>query len=116
MKRTAAPGKNIGTLIFFILLISIFSVSPLKAAEENPAKTVAVLPFALHAGENLAYLQDGLRDMLASRLAANAGVVIVERRRVDTLLQEPGQRAVQLSSPEIRENAQEARQEHDGHA
>jgi TolB-like protein len=44
----------------------------------------------MHTGDNLAYLRDGLRDMLASRLAANAGAVIVEFSKVDAQIREPG--------------------------
>jgi len=90
MKHKHRPGTTIGPILLLSLLFIFLLGTPLKAAEDTPARSVAVLPFALHAGENLAYLQDGLRDMLASRLAANAGVVIVERSRVDGLLQAPG--------------------------
>jgi hypothetical protein len=38
----------------------------------------------------MAYLQDGLRDMLASRLAANGGAIIVEQGKIDSLLKDPG--------------------------
>jgi TolB-like protein len=90
MTRTTGANKYICTIILFFLFFAVFPDGPAKAAEEPAARTVAVLPFALHAGENLTYLQDGLRDMLASRLAANAGVTIVERSKVDALIQGPG--------------------------
>ncbi len=67
-----------------------FSFSPAQAATDDPPPSVAVVPFAMHAGDNLAYLRDGLRDMLASRLAANAGAVIVEFSKVDAQIREPG--------------------------
>lgn len=76
--------------IFLLLFLFFASIHPAGAtAADGQAKSVAVLPFAMHAPESMAYLQDGLRDMLASRLAANGGAVIVERSRVDSLL-EPG--------------------------
>jgi len=90
MIRTTWPGKNRCTLILLVLLFFVFLSCPTKAAEDIPARSVAILPFTLHAGENLAYLQDGLRDMLASRLAANAGVAIVERSKIEALVQAPG--------------------------
>jgi len=90
MTRNAWPGKNICSIILLSFLFAVFLINPAKAEEKSAAKSVAVLPFALHAGENLAYLQDGLRDMLASRLAANAGVTIIERSKVDAQLQVSG--------------------------
>ena len=76
----------------FLLLFSFFgTIHPFTAtAEDIPAKSVAVLPFAMHAPSSMAYMQDGLRDMLASRLAANGGAIIVEHGKVDSLLPEPG--------------------------
>ena len=86
MTCTARPGKYICISILLFLLFAVFPDNHAKAAEETPPKTVAVLPFSLRVDENLAYLQDGLRDMLASRLAANAGVTIVERGKVEALM------------------------------
>ncbi len=73
------------------------------AAEDKAAKKVAVLPFEMHAPSSMAYLQDGLRDMLASRLAANGGAIIIEHGKIDGLLKEPGKllqqgEAVELAS------------------
>jgi hypothetical protein len=48
-----------------------------SAKAEESLKSLAVLPFAMHAPSSMAYLQEGLRDMLASRLAANGGAVII---------------------------------------
>jgi TolB-like protein len=76
----------------FLLFFSFFvTIHPSRAiAEDGQAKSVAVLPFEMHAPSSMAYMQDGLRDMLASRLAANGGAIIVEHAKVDSLLQEPG--------------------------
>ncbi|MBE9521461.1 MAG: VCBS repeat-containing protein [Proteobacteria bacterium] len=70
-------------------------------AEEKAAKTVAVLPFEMHAPSSMAYMQDGLRDMLASRLAANGGAKIVEHSKVDELLTEPGKVLTQNEAVEL---------------
>jgi len=67
--------------LLFITCFVIGYTSNATAAE--PVKTVAVLPFEMHAPSSMAYMQDGLRDMLASRLAANGGAKIVECSRVD---------------------------------
>ena len=87
------------TRIFSIfLLVSFFAatihISPAVAAE-GAARSVAVLPFEMHAPASLAYLQDGLRAMLASRLAANGGAVIIEQGKIDSLLQDPGKPMLQ---------------------
>ena len=85
----------------FTVLITLLLFIPVAdaMAEEKDAKTVAappaaqtvaVLPFEMHAPSSLAYLQNGLRDMLASRLAANGGAKIMESSRIDGLLKEPG--------------------------
>lgn len=47
------------------------------AAEAAPAR-VAVLPFNMHTPSQLHYLQDGIRDMLTSRLSAPGKVTVIE--------------------------------------
>ncbi|MDX1776566.1 MAG: FG-GAP-like repeat-containing protein [Desulfobulbales bacterium] len=44
----------------------------------------------MHTPDAMAYLQDGLRDMLASRLAANGGATIIEHSKVDALVKNTG--------------------------
>lgn len=51
--------------------------------EDLGTARVAVLPFAVNASKDLAYLQDGVRDMLASRLSSGGGVRVIEKARVD---------------------------------
>ena len=82
------------TRIFSIFLFISFFIATIyisnATAEDRTAKSVAVLPFEMHAPDSMAYLQDGLRIMLASRLAANGGAVIIEQEKIDILLQQPG--------------------------
>ena len=47
---------------------------------------IAVLPFAMHTPSDLLYLQDGIRDMLASRLAWKGKVQVVDRSAIDQAL------------------------------
>ena len=98
LHMTRSTLKKI-TFSLFIIASYIIAYTAIGTAEETP-KSVAVLPFEMHAPSSMAYLQDGLRDMLASRLAANGGALIMEHSRVDSLLQEPGK-------PLTREEAQE---------
>ena len=76
-------------LSFFLLFIAT-TVLPGHAADQDTKGTVAVLPFEMHAPSSMAYLQDGLRDMLASRLAANGGAIVIDRNQINALLPEPG--------------------------
>ena len=98
------------TLLTLFIAVFLFLYQTDAAAEEKDAKTVAalpaaksvaVLPFEMHAPSSLAYLQDGLRDMLASRLAANGGAKIMERSRIDALLKEPGKVLQQKEAVEL---------------
>ncbi len=68
-------------LVFFLLFFSI-SVSG-SQAQDSPGKTVGINPLTIHSAKDVSYLQAGIRSMIASRLAADAGV------RVDLIA--PGQ-------------------------
>lgn len=86
-----------------LLIVILISVLPGHAADEDAKGSVAVLPFEMHAPGSMAYLQDGLRDMLASRLAANGGARVIDRNQINGLLPAPGailqdQPAVSLGS------------------
>ena len=76
-------------LSLFLLCITT-TVIPGHAADDDAKGTVAVLPFEMHTPGSMAYLQDGLRDMLASRLAANGGAEVIDRNRINELLPGPG--------------------------
>jgi TolB-like protein len=90
MNRTPLSCSTILHAAVVTVICIIFSFTPVQAASEDAQPSVAVVPFAMHAGDNLAYLRDGLRDMLASRLATNTGAVIVEFTEVDAQVKEPG--------------------------
>lgn len=65
-------------LLFFIILSGNVS-----AAEETGKESIAILPFTANATKDIAYLQSGIRNMLASRLAADTGLRVIEQARVD---------------------------------
>ena len=54
--------------------------SPISSAK-GPKK-VAIVPFAMHANRDLTFLQEGIMDMLASRLAWKGEVQILEKGHV----------------------------------
>ena len=74
-------------IVFSLLLVASCSVTA-RAAEPaaesvgTPVK-VAILPFNMHTPSQLNYLQDGIRDMLASRLGWEGKVQVVDRSAVD---------------------------------
>ncbi|HET6461791.1 MAG TPA: hypothetical protein VFG29_13515, partial [Syntrophales bacterium] len=47
-------------------------------------KTVAVLPFAIHSGENIDYVGQGIWDMLSSRIAVADKIEVISK---DSVLQ-----------------------------
>jgi TolB-like protein len=52
------------------------------AAEPAAVKKVAILPFQINAAQDLAYLREGILDMLASRLAWEGKVAVIEKQLV----------------------------------
>ena len=66
-------GVFAAALIFFVAVAT-------SGAEQE--KTVAVFPFQINAAEDLGYLREGILDMLASRLAWESKVKIIEKQRV----------------------------------
>ena len=78
------------TIYFFLSLNLILSLiltlpSPSVAQPKDPAKVykVAILPFQIHSQENLDYLREGIYDMLASRIAAEGKIIVIERSAVE---------------------------------
>lgn len=60
-----------------ILLLACLLLTLIVPAAATAQDRVALLPFTAHADRDMGYLTNGLRDMLASRLTAQAGVEIV---------------------------------------
>lgn len=72
--------------IFPVLLCLGFSSLTLPAvwaAEEGNRPKIAVLPFTVHAANDMSYIRSGLRDMISSRLAGRVGATIISRSLVD---------------------------------
>jgi TolB-like protein len=91
IKMTHAPRSiaRIFTMLVLFFSLSVATHVAAAATTAKEAKSVAVLPFVMHAPSSMDYLQEGLRDMLASRLAANGGAIIIDKDKVDSLLQKP---------------------------
>lgn len=72
--------------LFATTLLALSLVPALAGAAATPPGRIALLPFETHSDRDLSYLTNGLRDMLASRLAAGAGVEVVPRAAVSQAL------------------------------
>ncbi len=77
LKRTRPDRPAV--LLFFILLLIL--ISPLNAAAK-PVK-VAILPFHIHAENDLSFLKTGIMDMLSSRLSWKDKVVVADKALVE---------------------------------
>ena len=76
-----------------LLFISTFFVCLFVSTgllAQEAAKTVAILPFHLNAPPDQQYLTEGLRDILSSRLRAEAGAQIVAKGEVQSAMQVAG--------------------------
>jgi hypothetical protein len=72
---------------YALMIVCALLLSPNHLlAAPAPSGRVVLLPFESHANRDLSYLTSGIRDMLASRLAAGAGVEIVPRAEVNQTL------------------------------
>lgn len=83
-----------------VILVTLFLMTVLSfqasTADETGQKTLAILPLKINAQKDLSYLKNGIRNMLASRLAANAGFKISDASQVEKQVKDSGP----LSQPE----------------
>jgi len=80
LKKKSSPKS---TRLFYIFLgLLCLSFSTVSQAKE--IKTVAVLPFEIIAPEDLSYVQDGIVQMLHSRLVWKDKVSVIEQKKTDT--------------------------------
>ncbi len=66
-----------------VVLFLMFSTGAVFAEEQKKVKSIAIFPFEVHAAKDLSYLKNGIRDMLASRLAAGGGVKIIAKSSIE---------------------------------
>ena len=72
--------QNVRKTLAVLALIAIVFFSAGSGADV--VKKVAVLPFQINAAEDYSYLRDGILDMLASRLAWEGKVEVIEKQAV----------------------------------
>ena len=73
------------------LLLSLIFISASYAAEQAEQQSVAIMPLQIHSPKDISYLKSGIRNMLASRLAAEAGVKIINQSEVSPHVPKSGQ-------------------------
>jgi len=76
------------------LAILFLIAVPCSAKDKN---TVAVLPFAVHSGENIDYVRQGILDMLSSRVYVADKIEVVGKDAVAAALKEAGGKELSLS-------------------
>ena len=70
--------------LFFLILLFTFLCRPLVYADKTI--NVALLPFRINSAENLDYLKRGILDIIASRIAIEGKVVVLEDSQVNEAL------------------------------
>ena len=83
------------TFMFLICLFVLVAGSGQTGAKEKT--TLAVLPFSLHSAENIDYLQDGISDMLSSRIAFNGKIEVLSKDALIDALKETGGKELTLT-------------------
>lgn len=69
-------------------LVWLYSAAAVNASEQQ-AK-MAFLPFTVNSAKDMSYLREGMREMLTSRLSAEAGIAVVDKAEVDAALKAAG--------------------------
>ena len=74
-----------GTILLSILLLGLALFQTGTSLAKKP-KTLAILPFTMNADRDLTFLQEGIMDMLSSRLAWKGKVVVIEKGKVKKIV------------------------------
>jgi len=79
--------KQIKRAVFPVLLVALLFAPTTGAAQTG---RIAFLPFKANAPKDMSYLTSGIRDMLASRLASEIGLTVIDKSVVDKALASAG--------------------------
>ena len=71
------------SLLTALFVLCLGATAALSADAANGPKKVAILPFTMNADRDLTFLQNGIMDMLASRLAWKEKVEIIEKGKIN---------------------------------
>ncbi len=84
--------KQTKRTVFPVLLAALIFAMHLALPTVGAAQTgrIAFLPFKANAPQDMGYLTSGIRDMLASRLASEIGLTVIDKAVVDKALASAG--------------------------
>ena len=91
MIKTLCRLRRFSLAVFLLQAILVLALPrTLPAASGSEPGVLAILPFTAHASQDMSYLTSGIRDMLASRLAAEAGVAVIDKQTIAEALASGG--------------------------
>lgn len=80
------PALWVASVLVAVSLITAQTGAAATEGDAGKPSTIAVLPFTMHASEDVSHIQQGVVHMLHSRLAWPDQVRVVPRREVDAIL------------------------------
>jgi TolB-like protein len=88
--------KQMKNLWGIILCLSVLLLSPAGLTAKDKT-TVAVLPFTVHSADNIDYVQQGIWDMLASRISVSDKIELTSKDTVLSALKSQGGKELALA-------------------
>jgi TolB-like protein len=83
--------NNLFHRLFWTSLILVLALAPtLPAAEDKEVKTMAILPFTMNAADDLTHIQNGIGNMLYSRLSWRDHVLVIPGKQIQAVLSKMG--------------------------
>jgi DNA-binding SARP family transcriptional activator/tetratricopeptide (TPR) repeat protein len=77
-----AAGVVLALVVVLLMVGGVFVVRRVRHPARAPAKAVAVFPFAVRGGADLAFLRDGMVDLLSAKLDGAVGLHAIDPRSV----------------------------------
>ncbi len=96
MPSRKSRSRLVAVSLLFTLTLPLLAVSAFAADSPEDAK-IAVLPFQVNAGDDLAYLKDSLPELIGDRLR-DAGFAVIGQDVVGQAMESKGIRALDISS------------------
>lgn len=75
--------KTACALLAVSVILFLCETPPAASAAEQPVQRIAIVPFTTGGQENIDYIAEGLRDMIASRVATGSSLVVIERGTIE---------------------------------
>lgn len=96
MPSRKSRSRLVAASLLFSLILPLLAVSAFAADTPEDAK-IAVLPFQVNAGDDLAYLKDSLPELISDRLR-DAGFTVIDQDAVEQAMESKGIRSLDLKS------------------